>query len=129
MHDTTPSSAKTPGRIAGKVAIVSGAASGIGAAQARLLAQEGARVVLGDVANDAGIALANDLGDAAMFVHLDVTQPAQWSAAVAAAQARFGIVDVLVNNAGVGADAEFDDETEESFAGSSRSTCSACSTA
>ena len=63
------------GRVDGKVALISGAARGMGASHARLLAAEGARVVLGDVLDDEGRAVAEELGDAARYVHLDVTQP------------------------------------------------------
>lgn len=89
------------GRLADKVAIVSGAAQGQGEAEARRFVAEGARVVLGDLNDEAGAAVAADLGDAARFVHLDVTEPEGWRGAVAAAEEAFGPVDVLVNNAGI----------------------------
>jgi 3alpha(or 20beta)-hydroxysteroid dehydrogenase len=89
------------GRLSGKVAIISGAARGQGAAEARLFAAEGARVVLGDVLDDEGAAVAAELGDAAVYTHLDVTDEEQWQAAVALAESRFGPVTVLVNNAGI----------------------------
>jgi 3alpha(or 20beta)-hydroxysteroid dehydrogenase len=89
------------GRLAGKVAIISGAARGQGAAEARLFAAEGARVVLGDVLDDEGAAVAAEIGDAAVYTHLDVTDEEQWQAAVALAETRFGGVTVLVNNAGI----------------------------
>lgn len=89
------------GRVDGKVALISGAARGMGASHARLLAAEGARVVLGDVLDDEGRAVAEELGDAARYVHLDVTQPDDWSAAVALALREFGLLNVLVNNAGI----------------------------
>ena len=88
------------GRVEGKVALITGGARGMGAAHARLLAAEGARVVIGDILDEEGIALAGDLGESAQFLHLDVTQPADWSAAVEATLSRFGKLDVLVNNAG-----------------------------
>ena len=69
-------------RLAGKIALISGAARGIGAADARLFVAEGARVVLGDVLDEDGEAVAQELGDAACYVHLDVTQPDSWAAAV-----------------------------------------------
>lgn len=112
---TAQSMPLTSGRVAGKVAVVSGAASGIGAEQARLLVQEGARVVLGDIDTVRGTALAAELGDDALFCRLDVTRPEDWSSAVKAANDRWGVVDVLVNNAGIGASAEFDEESVESF--------------
>ncbi|MFF0490924.1 glucose 1-dehydrogenase [Nocardia sp. NPDC004068] len=88
------------GRVDEKVALISGGARGMGAAHARLLVAEGARVVIGDVL-DEGKAVAEELGDAARFVSLDVTRPEQWDAAVATAVTEFGKLDVLVNNAGI----------------------------
>ncbi|WP_054813162.1 glucose 1-dehydrogenase [Nocardia arizonensis] len=89
------------GRVEGKVAIISGGSQGMGAAHARLLVAEGARVVIGDILDDEGTALAEALGDAARYVHLDVSQPDLWDAAVAEAVDSFGKLDVLVNNAGI----------------------------
>ncbi|AQT82572.1 3-alpha-hydroxysteroid dehydrogenase [Mycolicibacterium litorale] len=89
------------GRVDGKVALVSGAARGMGAAHARMLVDQGARVVLGDVLDDEGAAVADELGEAARYVHLDVTKPDDWSAAVALAHSEFGLLNVLVNNAGI----------------------------
>lgn len=89
------------GRLDGKVAIISGASRGQGAAEARLFAAEGAEVVLADVLDDEGEAVAQDLGDAAAYVHLDVGEESQWRSAVAFAEQRFGPVNVLVNNAGI----------------------------
>ena len=73
----------------------------MGASHARLLVEEGARVVIGDILDDEGKALAAEIGDAARYVHLDVTQPDQWDAAVATATGEFGKLNVLVNNAGI----------------------------
>jgi 3alpha(or 20beta)-hydroxysteroid dehydrogenase len=89
------------GRVDGKVALISGGARGMGAAHARALLAEGAKVVVGDILDDDGNALAEELGTAARFVHLDVTQPDQWKAAVDAATTAFGRLNVLVNNAGI----------------------------
>ena len=89
------------GRVDGKVALISGAARGMGAAHARVLASEGAKVVLGDVLDDEGAAVAAELGGAARYVHLDVTDPDDWSAAVETALTTFGTLNVLVNNAGI----------------------------
>jgi 3alpha(or 20beta)-hydroxysteroid dehydrogenase len=89
------------GRVDGKVALISGGARGMGASHARLLVAEGAKVVIGDILDDEGKAVADELGDAARFVHLDVTQPDQWDAAVSTAVQEFGKLDVLVNNAGI----------------------------
>jgi 3alpha(or 20beta)-hydroxysteroid dehydrogenase len=93
------------GRLDGRVAIVTGAARGQGAAEARLFASEGARVLLADVLDDEGEAVADGIvaeaGDVAAYTHLDVTDEAQWDAAVALAEERFGPVRALVNNAGI----------------------------
>ena len=89
------------GRVDGKVALISGGARGMGAAHARRLVAEGARVVIGDVLDTDGAALAAELGDSARFVSLDVTRPEQWNAAVTTAVDTFGKLDVLVNNAGI----------------------------
>ena len=89
------------GRLAGKVALISGGARGQGEAEARLFVAEGAKVVIGDVLESEGKAVADDLGDDALFVPLDVTDQAAWAGAVAAAEERFGPITVLVNNAGI----------------------------
>jgi 3alpha(or 20beta)-hydroxysteroid dehydrogenase len=89
------------GRLEGKVAIVTGAARGQGEAEARRFVAEGASVLLADVLDDEGVAVAADLGDAAAFRHLDVTVEEEWQAAVAECEERFGPVSVLVNNAGI----------------------------
>jgi 3alpha(or 20beta)-hydroxysteroid dehydrogenase len=103
------------GRLAGKVAIISGAARGQGEAEARLFAAEGASVVLGDVLDDEGAAVAADIGPAAAYQHLDVTDAAQWASAVKVAEDRFGPVTVLVNNAGIIRLDPIETCTEESF--------------
>ena len=89
------------GRLDGKVALVSGGARGIGAAIAQRFLDEGAKVVAGDVLDEDGRQLAADLGDGVRYVHLDVTQPADWDAAVSEAVTAFGSLSVLVNNAGI----------------------------
>jgi len=88
-------------RLDGKVAIVTGAAQGMGEAHARRFVREGARVVLTDVNEDGGAALAAELGENAVFVKQDVSSSAGWTEVVAKAEAHFGPVTVLVNNAGV----------------------------
>ncbi|MCV7074530.1 SDR family oxidoreductase [Mycobacterium szulgai] len=90
-----------PNRLTGKVALVSGGARGMGASHVRALVAEGAKVVSGDILDDEGKAVVAELGDAAHYVHLDVTDPEQWDAAVEAAVSRFGGLHVLVNNAGI----------------------------
>jgi 3alpha(or 20beta)-hydroxysteroid dehydrogenase len=89
------------GRVDGKVVLISGGARGMGASHARALVAEGASVVLGDILDDEGKALAEELGAAARYVHLDVTQPDDWSAAVTVATDDFGSLTGLVNNAGI----------------------------
>src|ERR1700687_2018160 len=89
------------GRVDGKVAVISGGARGMGASHARTLTAQGANVVIGDLLDDEGKTLADDLGESARFVHLDVTQPEHWQAVIATAVDEFGKLDVLVNNAGI----------------------------
>ena len=88
-------------RLAGKVALVSGGARGMGASHVRTLVAEGAQVVFGDILDDEGKAVADGLGDAVRYLHLDVTKPEHWESAVAIAISEFGRIDVLVNNAGI----------------------------
>ena len=93
------------GRMDGKVALISGGARGMGASEARLFAREGAAVVIGDILDEGGEATAASIaadGGRCRYVHLDVTQEADWQAAVAQAVSQFGSLDVLVNNAGIG---------------------------
>ncbi|MDT4932351.1 MAG: 3alpha(or 20beta)-hydroxysteroid dehydrogenase [Pseudonocardiales bacterium] len=103
------------GRLDGKVAIVTGAARGIGEGTVRRFAEEGARVVITDVLEEEGRAVAADLGDVAMFHRHDVTQEGDWQAVVAAATGQFGGVDVLINNAGIFRKAALEVQTVEGF--------------
>lgn len=89
------------GRLQGKVAVITGGARGMGAATSRLFAAEGARVVIADVLDAEGEALAQELAGKAIFVHHDVTDEDSWRNVIAAAQQHFGAVNVLVNNAGI----------------------------
>ncbi|MDE2688152.1 MAG: glucose 1-dehydrogenase [Chloroflexota bacterium] len=92
------------GKLDGKVAIISGGARGQGAAEARLFAEEGAKVVIGDILDEQGQqveAEINELGGDALYLHLDVTSEADWESAVAAAVSRYGKLDILVNNAAI----------------------------
>lgn len=89
------------GRVDGKVALVTGGARGIGEASARALVAEGAKVVIGDVLDEEGQAVADSLGDAARYVHLDVTSAEDWAAAVETTVGEFGSLTVLFNNAGI----------------------------
>jgi 3alpha(or 20beta)-hydroxysteroid dehydrogenase len=93
-------------RVAGKVALISGGARGMGASHARVLAEHGANVVIGDLLDEEGRTLAGKINaavgrDVALFAHLDVTDDESWQRAVSAAVGRFGKLDVLVNNAGI----------------------------
>ncbi len=89
------------GRVDGKVALITGGARNIGAASARMLVAEGAQVILGDIVDDEGAALADELGEAARYVRLDVTSEDDWRNAVELTLAEFGTLNVLFNNAGI----------------------------
>jgi 3alpha(or 20beta)-hydroxysteroid dehydrogenase len=89
------------GRLEGKVAIITGAARGMGASHARIFAREGARVIMTDVREDMGRAVAAEIGGDCRFLVHDVTRPGDWSRVVFEAEAAHGKVDVLVNNAGI----------------------------
>ncbi len=101
-------------RLEGKVALISGGARGMGAAEARLFAREGARVVIGDLLEEEGRQVEAQIGEAgghALFLRLDVTSESDWRTAVTAAVSRFGKLDILVNNAGVGGGGGMVEET------------------
>ena len=102
-------------RLAGKVAFISGGARGMGATEAKLFANEGAAVAIGDVLEEAGKrteAEINQSGGQALFVPLDVTSEQSWLAAIGATVAKFGRLDILVNNAGVSAHGMIEFTTE-----------------
>lgn len=88
-------------RLDGKVAFLSGAARGIGAETAKLMVSAGAKVAIGDVLDERGRQTAKEIGESAIYVHLDVTSEASWAEAMDATAKRFGKIDVLVNNAGI----------------------------
>ena len=91
-------------RLEGKVAIITGGARGQGATEARMFAQEGAKVVIGDVRDELGMqveAEIREFGGEAVYLHLDVTSQEDWDRAIQTAEDRFGKVDVLVNNAAI----------------------------
>ena len=90
------------GVLEGKVSVITGGASGIGAGTARLFVAEGSRTVIADVADDQGERLAEELGDSAAFIHTDVSCEDDIEAAIAMAVDRFGRLDCLFNNAGFG---------------------------
>ena len=103
-------------RLEGKVAIISGGARGMGAAEAKLFAREGAKVIICDVLEDEGRqteAEINEVGGDAVFVKLDVTSQDEWENAVNTAIERFGKLDILVNNAGIIVQSTIEDMTVE----------------
>ena len=103
-------------RLAGKVAVVTGAAGGIGEGIVRRFVDEGARCVVVDLQDERGTALADELGDAATYVHADVASEPEVAGAVAAAVERFGRLDIMVNNAGIlGVVGPIADTTAESW--------------
>ncbi|WP_348525183.1 glucose 1-dehydrogenase [Luteimicrobium album] len=108
-HERSP----TMGRVQDKVAIVTGGTGGMGTTHAKALVAEGAKVMIADLDHAKGAALAAELGDAARYVHLDVTSEDDWAAAVAATVEAFGTVDVLVNNAGIANGAAITEFTPE----------------
>ena len=105
-------------RLDGKVAIISGGARGQGAAEARMFAREGAKIVIGDLLDAEGQAVAAEISEAGgdcTYVHLDVTSEDDWRAAVERAVSAYGKVDVLVNNAGILMNGRVEDTTEEAW--------------
>ena len=102
-------------RVKDKVAVITGAASGIGAGTARLFVDEGASVVIADLQADAGQALSDDLGDRARFIKIDVTRENDVAAAVDLAVREFGRLDCIINNAGITADSTLLKMPEEAW--------------
>ena len=103
-------------RLENKVALISGGARGIGASIARLFAQEGARLVIGDILEEEGRRTAAEIaasGGECLFVRLDVTSEQDWERAVGEAVTRFGKLDILVNNAGISARGNVEETSEE----------------
>ena len=89
------------GRVAGKIALVTGAASGLGWGAATILAREGANVVVSDIDSDRGEEVAKELGAPAVFMRLDTREETQWKRVISDTVKRFGKLDILVNNAGI----------------------------
>jgi NAD(P)-dependent dehydrogenase (short-subunit alcohol dehydrogenase family) len=104
-----------PGRLDGKVAVITGATSGIGAATARRFVAEGARVIIAGRSAERGNALQGELGSQAIFQRADVMHEAEIAAVIDAAVSRFGKLDCLFNNAGAATPGELDTITEEQF--------------
>ena len=102
-------------RLEGKVAIITGAAQGMGASHARKFIEEGAKVVLTDLNKEKGEALSAELGENALFVSQNVTSAEDWAKVVAEAEKTFGKVDVLVNNAGITMAKSILQTTEEEY--------------
>ena len=105
-------------RLEGKVAIITGGARGQGATEARMFAQEGARVVIGDIRDELGMqveAEIRELGGEAVYLHLDVTSEDDWQRAIETAEQQFGKVDVLVNNAAIVLRKDIEETTGEDW--------------
>jgi NAD(P)-dependent dehydrogenase (short-subunit alcohol dehydrogenase family) len=105
-------------RLEGKVALITGAAHGMGAEEARLFAREGAKVAIADIREDDARKVEAEIAEAggeAMVIMLDVTQEDQWESSVAAVVAKFGKLDILVNNAGISGSGEKDNTSTESW--------------
>ena len=103
------------GRFDGTVALISGGARGMGASHVRGLVAEGAKVIFGDILDDEGKRLEEELGDSAHYVHLDVTKEDDWKHAVAAAERDYGPISLLVNNAGIVAYGPVDEMDPDEF--------------
>lgn len=103
-------------RLTGKIAVVTGAASGMGAAEARLFAAEGALVVLADIDDSTGGALAEQIGERASYWHLDVADHDSWSTLVSRVETTHGRIDILINNAGIARENSVDDYRPDEFA-------------
>jgi NAD(P)-dependent dehydrogenase (short-subunit alcohol dehydrogenase family) len=103
------------GRLKGKKALISGGASGIGAATAKRFIEEGARVVIGDINKEKGEAFAANYGDEMQFVELNVTSPEDWDVAMKFAQTEMGGITTIVNSAGISVGSNIEDITLETF--------------
>ncbi|WP_042149725.1 glucose 1-dehydrogenase [Paucisalibacillus sp. EB02] len=102
-------------RLDGKVVIITGGARGMGASHARLFVKEGAKVMIADILEEDGQALANELGEHVRFIKLDVTKGENWAEVIALTEKEFGPVNVLVNNAGISMNKSIEETTEEEY--------------
>lgn len=102
-------------RLNGKVAIITGGSRGMGASHVRLFIKEGAKVMIADILEQEGQALANELGESAKFIKLDVTKGANWEEVVAETEKAYGPVNVLVNNAGISMNKSIEETSEEDY--------------
>ncbi len=103
------------GRLNGKAALITGAASGIGRATALMMAREGARVAIADRNLEGAESLAREIGDAALAIGIDVTEIAEWGTALARVEKQFGALQVLVHSAGVGGIGTIEDTTPQEW--------------
>lgn len=103
------------GRLTNKVAIITGGARGMGAAHARKFVEEGAKVVITDLLEDAGQSLADELGENAIFIRQDVTSAEDWKHVVSETENKFGPVHILINNAGISINSSIETMTEEQY--------------
>ena len=106
---------KSDGRVAGKVALVTGAGSGLGKAAAHMLADHGAKVAVTDINGESAEAVAKAIGDAAIALQHDVTDEARWQAVLKETVDRFGGLNILVNNAGIGDHGSVEDTSFETW--------------
>lgn len=102
-------------RLNGKVAIITGGARGMGASHVRLFAKEGAKVMIADILEQEGQALATELGENVKFIKLDVTKEANWQEVIAETEKAFGPINVLVNNAGITMNKPIEETTEAEY--------------
>lgn len=102
-------------RFDGMVALVTGAAGGMGESHARLLAKQGAKVIVADINDEKGQKVAESIGEGAMYAHLDVTKESDWLAVAKKAEERFGVITLLVNNAGITEMLSVDDIDETAY--------------
>ena len=102
-------------RLRGKVAVITGAARGMGRAHALRFAREGAKVAMTDILREEGEAAAREIGQDVRFFHHDVTSAASWTSVLADVEAQFGPINVLVNNAGIGYSVALDETEEDEY--------------